>query len=172
MRLSVPKHLKQAVSGIIFCSEKKKVLLIKRRDIPVWVLPGGGVEAQESPEEAVVREVYEETGLSVQIVRKVAEYFPVNKLSQFTHLFECSVVQGNLQTGMETKEIIFFLSSKLPLLPPPYLSWNQDALSHQELVIKKKIEGVSYLILCKFLCLHPILVTRYLLTKIGIHINT
>jgi hypothetical protein len=73
---------------------------------------------------------------------------------------------------METKEIIFFLSSKLPLLPPPYLSWIQDALSHQELVIKKKIEGVSYLILCKFLCLHPILVTRYLLTKIGIHINT
>lgn len=166
------KHLKQAVSGIIFCSEKKKILLIKRRDIPVWVLPGGGVEAQEPPEEAVVRELYEETGLSVQIVRKVAEYLPTNKLTQLTHLFECSIVQGNLQTGSETKEIGFFLSSKLPLLPPPYLSWIQDALSHQTCVIQKKIKGVSYLVLCKFLCLHPILVIRYLLTKIGIHINT
>lgn len=166
------KHLKQAVSGIIFCSEKKKVLLIKRRDIPVWVLPGGGVEVQETPEEAVIREVHEETGLSVKIVRKVAEYAPVNKLTQLTHLFECSIVQGNLQIGDETKEIGFFLSSKLPLLPPPYLSWIQDTLSHQECVIQKKIEGVSYRILCKFLCLHPILVTRYLMTKIGIHINT
>ncbi|HEV3269860.1 MAG TPA: NUDIX hydrolase [Candidatus Rhabdochlamydia sp.] len=168
----MPKHLKQAVSGIIFCSEKKKILLIKRRDIPVWVLPGGGVEAQETPEEAVVREIYEETGLSVQIVRKVAEYLPVNKLTQLTHLFECSALQGNLQTGMETKEIHFFLPSNLPLLPPPYLSWIQDALSHQELVIQKKIEGVSYPILFKLLCLHPILAIRYLLTKIGIHINT
>ncbi|KAG6559359.1 RNA pyrophosphohydrolase [Candidatus Rhabdochlamydia oedothoracis] len=166
------KHLKQAVSGIIFCSERQKVLLIKRRDIPVWVLPGGGVEEQETPEEAVVREVYEETGLSVQIVRKVAEYSPVNKLTQLTHLFECSIVQGNLQTGSETKEIGFFLSSKPNLLPPPYLSWIQDASSHQKCVIQKKVEGVSYLVLCKFLCLHPILVTRYLLTKIGIHINT
>lgn len=166
------EHLKQAVSGIIFCSKRKKILLIKRRDIPVWVLPGGGIEAQEPPEEAIVREVYEETGLSVQIVRKVAEYLPVNKLTQLTHLFECSIVQGDLQTGNETKEIGFFLLSNLPLLPPPYLSWIQDTLSHQECVIQKKIEGVSYFVLCKFLCLHPILVTRYLLTKIGIHINT
>lgn len=168
----MPKHLKQAVSGIIFCPERKRVLLIKRRDIPVWVLPGGGMEAQETPEEAVVREIYEETGLSVQIVRKIAEYSPVNKLTQLTHLFECSAIQGNLQIGKETKEIDFFLSSQYPPLPPPYLSWIQDALSHQEGIIQKKIEGVSYVVLCKFLCLHPILVTRYLLTKIGIHINT
>ena len=168
----MPKYLKQAVSGMIFCSERKKILLIKRRDIPVWVLPGGGVEEQETPEQAVIREVYEETGLSVQIVRKVAEYLPVNKLTQLTHLFECSVIQGNLQTGEETKEIGFFLSSNLPLLPPPYLNWIQDTLSCQKSVIRKKIEGVSYLILCKFLFLHPILVIRYLLTKIGIHINT
>ncbi|MDR2539480.1 MAG: NUDIX hydrolase [Chlamydiales bacterium] len=166
------KHLKQAVSGMILCSEKKKVLLIKRRDIPVWVLPGGGIEEQETPEEAVIREVYEETGLSVQITRKIAEYSPVNKLTQLTHLFECSVIQGNIQTGRETKEIGFFLFSKLPLLPPPYLNWIQDALSYREFVIRKKIEGVSYLALCKCLCLHPVLVTRYLLTKIGIHINT
>lgn len=167
----MPKHLKQAVSGIIFCSERKKVLLIKRRDIPVWVLPGGGVEAQETPEEAVVREVYEETGLIVQIVRKIAEYLPVNKLTQLTHLFECYAMEGDLQTGSETKDIGFFLLANLPVLPPPYLSWIQDTLSNQDLILQKKIEGVSYLILLKFFCLHPILVTRYLLTKLGIHMN-
>lgn len=168
----MPKHLKQAVSGIIFCSEKKKVLLIKRRDIPVWVLPGGGIEREETPEEAVIRETYEETGLSVQVVRKVAEYLPVNKLTQLTHVFECAVVKGDLQTGTETQDIGFFLFSKLPVLPPPYLSWIRDALSNQELILQKKIEGVSYYMLVKFLFLHPILVMRYLLTKIGVHINS
>lgn len=168
----MPKHLKQAVCGIILCSEKKKVLLIKRRDIPVWVLPGGGIEKEETPEEAVTREVYEETGLTVQITRKVAEYLPVNKLTQLTHLFECSVVKGNLQIGTETKDIDFFLISHLPILPPPYVNWIQDTLSNCESTLQKKIEGVSYLVLVKFLFLHPILVTRYLLTKIGIHINS
>lgn len=146
--------------------------MIKRRDIPVWVLPGGGLERNETPEEAVVREIYEETGLSVQIVRKVAEYLPVNKLTQLTHVFECAVIKGDLQTGTETKDIGFFLLSKLPALPPPYLNWIQDALSDHKLILQKKIEGVSYYILIKFLFLHPILVMRYLLTKIGVHINS
>lgn len=35
----------------------------------VWILPGGGIETGESPEEAVVREVFEETGAtSLQVV--------------------------------------------------------------------------------------------------------
>ena len=55
----------------------KRILLVKRRTVPFkgyWALPGGRVEAGESVEETVVREVKEETGLDVAIVRKIGEY--------------------------------------------------------------------------------------------------
>jgi len=58
-------------------NDKKEVLLQKRADPePAWAygkweLPGGGVEFGESPEDTVVREVKEEIGCTVDIVRLI-----------------------------------------------------------------------------------------------------
>ena len=54
-----------------------KILLIKRLTVPFkgyWALPGGRVEVAETVEQAIVREVKEETGLTTAIVRKIGEY--------------------------------------------------------------------------------------------------
>ena len=162
---------KQAVYGIVFCKDKSQVLLVKRRDIPVWVLPGGGLDPGESPEAGAVREVEEETGFQTVVLRKVAEYLPVNKMTQFSHLFELQIIGGDAKKSAETKEVAFFALDDLPKLPPPYLGWIRDAAAHHPMVLRKKIEGVSYWVLIKLLVQHPILVGRYLLTKLGIHIN-
>ncbi len=165
-------NMNPSVSTIIFNEDRTEVLLVKRRDIPVWVLPGGGVDAGETPAEAALRETREETGYTVKIARQVAEYFPVNRLTKLTYFFECTIVEGAPQTSLETQAICFFPLGELPkLLPPPYPGWIRDAAASHPKVLRKKIAGVSYLTALKLFLKHPLLFTRFLLTKCGIHLN-
>lgn len=60
---------------VIFSADQRQVLLIKREDFRIWTVPGGRVEAGESPEAAGQREVLEETGYTVAIDRLVGEYW-------------------------------------------------------------------------------------------------
>ena len=56
---------------------ENKILLVKRKTVVFkgyWALPGGRIDVAESAEEAVVREVKEETGLDIEIVKKIGEY--------------------------------------------------------------------------------------------------
>ena len=76
-----------------------------------------------------------------------------------------------MKTGVETKDIRFFALNALPVLPPPYEGWIRDAAANHPTILRKKIEGVSYWILIKLFLQHPVLVGRYLLTKLDIHIN-
>jgi 8-oxo-dGTP diphosphatase len=163
----------ESVSIVIFNDARSEVLLVKRRDIPVWVLPGGGIDSGESPESAARREAREETGCEVSLRRKVAEYLPVNRLTRFTHLFEGEILSGQPTATAECAELSFFPLSRLPkLLPPPFPGWIADAQALSPTLIRKKIEGVSYGVLLTSLFSHPLLVFRFLLTKLGIHLNT
>lgn len=163
----------QSVIGTLFSKDKKQVLLIKRRDVPVWVLPGGGIEKNETIEEAITREVLEETGFHVKISRKVGEYIPINKLAKYTHLFDCEILKGSPTIGLETREIRFFSIDKLPkLMPPPYVEWIFDALQNKKELLIKKLTSVKYSTLFFHTFKHPLLVLRFLMTKIGLTINT
>ena len=50
-------------SAYIIDPETKKILLVKHKKYGRWVQPGGHIEHDEFPEEAAVREAYEETGM-------------------------------------------------------------------------------------------------------------
>lgn len=61
--------------GAVILDEDGRLCVIQRGKAPAqgrWSLPGGRVEAGESDEEAIVREVLEETGLRVSIDRSLA----------------------------------------------------------------------------------------------------
>lgn len=163
---------KESVAICIFNKERDQVLLVKRRDVPVWVLPGGGIDEGESPQQAALRETHEETGYTVEITKKIAEYTPVNRLTFYTHLYECQILSGTAHTNDEICDIRFFSVDALPYyLPPPYPMWIHEAL-HYTALIKKPIEGVNYKTLLTFLFKHPVLVLRFLLSRIGLSINT
>lgn len=53
--------------------ETKRILLVKHREFKKWVQPGGHLEHNETPEEAAMREVFEETNIKVKIL---GEHFP------------------------------------------------------------------------------------------------
>jgi 8-oxo-dGTP diphosphatase len=167
------KKKDETVIAAIFTKNRKKVLLIKRRDVPVWVLPGGGIEKNEKKEDAVVREVKEETGFAIKIIKKVGEYTPINKLTKFTHLYECEIISGTFQITDETKDIQFFDLNNLPkYLPPPFPLWIQDAYKNEKQLIKQKLTSITYRGFFKALFMHPILIIRFVLSRMGLNINT
>lgn len=158
---------KNAAIAVLLSSDKKQVLLIKRPDIPVWVLPGGGIEPTETPEEAVCREVWEETGFRVKVGHKVAYYTPLNTLAKPTHLFICEIIDGMPRPGCETKEIGFFDIQRLPkTFFIVHRDWLEDALAHQgDTPLQKPITRVTYGEFFKYVCKHPWHVLKFLLTK-------
>lgn len=80
--------------------DRNEVFLVKRSDMPLWVLTGGGVEKKETPEEASVREAIEETNFKIKLIRKVGHYNIIDdkdKLVRKSYLFEGRVISGNFK---------------------------------------------------------------------------
>jgi len=64
MNNTLKKHF--TASAIII--KESKVLLVYHKKLDIWLYPGGHVEENETPDETVIREVTEETGLVVEII--------------------------------------------------------------------------------------------------------
>jgi len=62
-------------SCCVVINEKEEVLLVLREDFRIWTLPGGGLEPDETWEQAAVRETLEETGYEGIIKQYVGEYW-------------------------------------------------------------------------------------------------
>ncbi|MCY9514136.1 HAD-IIA family hydrolase [Paenibacillus apiarius] len=135
-----PDDIKPGVAGIIM-DERRRVLLMKRADNGCWGIPSGHVELGETVEEAIVREIAEETGLNVKVTRLIGVYshpdsqvfsYPNGKVSHFvTTYFRCEVAGGTLvREGDETLDVQYF---ELDALPGNMLTmhprWIADALA-------------------------------------------
>ncbi len=59
----------------VLVDERRQILLAlwNERERPAWTLPGGGIEPDETPEQAAIREVREETGYDVELIRLLGE---------------------------------------------------------------------------------------------------
>jgi ADP-ribose pyrophosphatase YjhB (NUDIX family) len=97
----------------IIRDDKNRILLCLRNDYDLRNLPGGGVEDGESPREAVIREVKEETGLNVEILRLIGIYDKPTT-NDIVFSFECKKIGGKLTLNEESKDIRYFPRSEIP----------------------------------------------------------
>jgi ADP-ribose pyrophosphatase YjhB (NUDIX family) len=117
-------QLRAAVAAIVPDAEGR-ILLQRRSDNGLWGLPGGSVEIGESVRQAIVREVREETGLAVEVVRLIGVYsdptfqvvrYPDDMVVHYVSiLFACRISGGALQTCEETLDLQFFDPTDLPM---------------------------------------------------------
>ncbi len=100
------------VFALIF-DDQDRILLGHRRDIDWWNLPGGGMEAGETVDEALRREVREETGLEVEVEQLVGVYSKPQK-QEVVLTFRCQVIGGMLRPTEEIRESCYFAPDALP----------------------------------------------------------
>jgi 8-oxo-dGTP pyrophosphatase MutT (NUDIX family) len=67
------EHSGRHFTVAVFVVWEGKVLLHLHRKLAMWLPPGGHVERDEIPDDAAVREVFEETGLNVELVGESAK---------------------------------------------------------------------------------------------------
>ncbi|HSO27305.1 MAG TPA: NUDIX domain-containing protein, partial [Anaerolineales bacterium] len=135
--------LRLGCSATIFDPTGTKVLLTQRSDNQLWCLPGGGVDPGESVAETCVREVWEETGLEVQIERLlgvysdpdvIVEYRDGNRFQLVALNFAVRITGGAPGLSVETSAVDYFTAEAIENLP---LLANQrqriaDAFAFQE----------------------------------------
>ncbi|MBI5302255.1 MAG: NUDIX domain-containing protein [Chloroflexi bacterium] len=109
-----------------------------------WALPGGEVNAGEAPWNAAVREVKEETGLVVEIVRFVSLYYFSDRDGLGFH-FLCRPVGGELcADGHEISELAYWDLADLPVpMTKPARQRLADALANRAEPIFRTFDRVE-----------------------------
>jgi len=96
-----------------------RILLVQRGHAPFegwWTLPAGYIEADESVEQAAIRECKEETGLDVELLELFGVYsFPEGPVqSGIIIFFRAQPVGGELRAGDDARDVQAFLPDELP----------------------------------------------------------
>jgi 8-oxo-dGTP diphosphatase len=108
--------------GAIITDPAGRLLLIKRGHEPEtgrWTLPGGRIEPGETDQQAVVREVREETGLSVTcggLVGSVERPAPGGAVLRIRD-YAATVTGGTLTPGGDAADARWVALADLPALP-------------------------------------------------------
>jgi 8-oxo-dGTP pyrophosphatase MutT (NUDIX family) len=125
-RLLIP-----SVAGIV--RDGERILLVQEREGGRWSTPGGALELDDTPANAVIREVYEETGLTVKPTRIfgvyggpefIVRYANGDETQYVSTMFECQLVGGEIEPdGDEIVVARFWTQGEALALPlSPWLT--------------------------------------------------
>jgi len=126
---------------VIIQNQKGEILLAKRNknlaSYPnYWGLPGGLMDYKESPEESAKREIIEELGVKIKILKRSKEIYNVvptkeNKIHGINIPFYAKIIKGKPGPKDETQDIEWFKPSKIKKMKLAY--------THNEILKKEKL---------------------------------
>ena len=111
-RVVLPRF-RMAVAALVF-DEHGRILLFKHTYRKLaWGIPAGGLEHGEQPKDAIVREFFEETGMTIEVVNLLL----ADSSPHFQHIslvYLCEIVSGEFRESHEISEIQYFNVDNLP----------------------------------------------------------
>lgn len=115
-----------SVTGVVY-DASGRVLLVRQVESGLWTAPGGAIDPNERPADAVVREVWEETGLDTEPVRILGVHggpscmvvYPNGDRTTYVMtVFECTVRGGTPRPDLEEiSEVAFVGRDELERYP-------------------------------------------------------
>lgn len=141
-----PKH-SVSVAGVVV-DDAGRVLVIQRRDNGHWEAPGGVLELNESFEEGVRREIFEETGMYVTVGRLTGVYKNV-RVGVVALVFRCTpaLTRGDAQPHTaEAAAVRWVEVAEVPnLMDPAYAVRVTDAIAGSPEPATRLHDGVHLL---------------------------
>jgi 8-oxo-dGTP diphosphatase len=112
------RPLFQVFAVAVIFNDQQQILLVKttyNRNHP-WGLPGGSLEYGEAPEAAAMREIFEETGIQVEIEKFLAVKTWLPDRVGFYYL--CKIIKNEFCPSDEVSEMGYFSVNTLPDVRP------------------------------------------------------
>jgi ADP-ribose pyrophosphatase YjhB (NUDIX family) len=131
----VPGYVTPKVAvGAAVGNDKGEILLIQRADSGVWLYPTGWADIGYSASEVVVKEVEEETGIEVEVVRLIAVLdglrIGMSRIPLYSLVFQCRPIGGELKAHpLECTDVGWFPMDDLPFPLAGAERWGEHVFS-------------------------------------------
>ena len=109
------------VRGVVF--RAGKILLVQERSDGLWTMPGGWADVGDSPADAVVREIQEESGYEARATKLLAlldrnrHGHPLHVNHIYKAFIRCEIIGGSPTTSHEIQGVGFFAEGEIPASP-------------------------------------------------------